>query len=158
MGCYSKENRREVPGGGHQNREDDIMRRRNGSTRSQRGMAALEMAIILPVLAALFFVLVEGSNAIRTYSLMTEVSREAARLVLREGNADNVSTLVQSLTQGQLSSQNLTTNVTTNTQAKTVTVEVQYGYTSLMGSDSMLQSFNNDQPYVLLARTTMPLP
>lgn len=134
------------------------MRRRNGRTRFQRGMAALEMALILPVLAALFFVLVEGGNAIRTYSLMTEVSREAARLVLREGNANNVTTLVQSLTQGQLSGQNLSTRVTTNTQAKTVTVEVQYGYTSLMGNDTVLQSFNNDQPYVLLARTTMPLP
>lgn len=140
------------------NREDDTMRRRNGRTRFQRGMAALEMALILPVLAALFFVLVEGGNAIRTYSLMTEVSREAARLVLREGNANNVTTLVQSLTQGQLSGQNLSTRVTTNTQAKTVTVEVQYGYTSLMGNDTVLQSFNNDQPYVLLARTTMPLP
>jgi Flp pilus assembly protein TadG len=121
-------------------------------------MAAVEFALILPVLAALFFLILEGANAIRTYSIISEASREAARLVLREGSTTNVEFLVQSLTAAQLPAANLNTNVTVNSEQKTVTVEVDYDYQSMLGSQSMVETFNSGQPYVLLARTTMPLP
>ncbi|MES9994865.1 TadE/TadG family type IV pilus assembly protein [Desulfovibrio aminophilus] len=134
------------------------MRKRHARRRGQRGMAAVEFALILPVLAALFFLILEGANAIRTYSIISEASREAARLVLREGSTTNVEFLVQSLTAAQLPAANLNTNVTVNSEQKTVTVEVDYDYQSMLGSQAMVETFNSGQPYVLLARTTMPLP
>jgi Flp pilus assembly protein TadG len=116
------------------------------------------MALILPMLAAIFFLLLEGAYAMRTYSLLSEASREAARLVLREGLTADVDTLVQSLTAAQLPGANLNTNVTTNTAQGTVTVEVNYDYETLFGENLLTTALNDNQPYVLLARTTMPMP
>lgn len=133
------------------------MRTQKNTDRRQRGLAALELALILPLLMGIFFLLVEGANAMRTYSLLSEASREAARLVLREGTTADVNTLVQSLTAEQLPGSTVNATVTTNTAQGTVTVEVNYDYETMFGS-STLTALNNNEPYVLLARTTMPLP
>lgn len=77
--------------------------------------------------------------------------------MLREWLTADVKTLVQSLTAAQLPGANLDTNVTTNTEQGTVTVDVNYDYETLFGANA-LTALNNNQPYVLLARTTMPLP
>jgi Flp pilus assembly protein TadG len=138
-------------------KRDNGMRNRTDRDHKQRGLAALEMALILPLLAAIFFLLLEGAYAMRTYSLISEASREAARLVLREGTTADVDTLVHSLTAAQLPGATLNTSVTTNTTQGTVTVEVNYDYETLFGA-SALTALNNNQTYVLLARTTMPLP
>lgn len=42
------------------------MRNRTDRDHKQRGLAALEMALVLPLLAAIFFLLLEGAYAMRT--------------------------------------------------------------------------------------------
>ncbi|WP_245588362.1 TadE/TadG family type IV pilus assembly protein [Desulfocurvus vexinensis] len=123
----------------------------------RRGVAALEVALLLPVLAGLLFLLVEGGAVLRAYSAISEASRAAARQVIVSGNAsaEAASALVRSLAP-DLASAGLTTTVTTDPTGSTVTVEVSYAY----------QSFFRDNPtglgheplLTLVAHTSMPVP
>ncbi len=125
---------------------------------SQKGMAAVEMALILPLVAALLFVLVEGSSALRTYSSLQDASREGARLVLREGPGADVQTLVQALFP-DLAPASLSAKSVVDSTAHTVTVEVSYVYTPFSGSSgSGAQDAFGNTPYTFVSSTTLPLP
>jgi Flp pilus assembly protein TadG len=123
-------------------------------------MAAVEFALLLPVMALLILLMVEGGNAMHTYSSLVEASREGARRVLMEGEDTDVEALVAAVV-ADLDPERLTTNVTTDPDAKTVTVEVSYVYElfgSKSGQDNSEGLFGNDEPLTFVAQTTMPLP
>lgn len=126
--------------------------------RSEGGLAAVEFALILPVLTALLFLLLEGGYAIKTYATLLEASREGARLVLRDGEAADVQALVRSLTR-DMAGEDIASTVTADPVNRTVTVEVSYEYRSFCGENSYFQTLNGESdPYVFKAQTTMPLP
>lgn len=57
--------------------------------RSQRGQAAVEFVIVLPILLVLLFALIEFASAWRKYQLITNISREGVRLaVVNRTNPD----------------------------------------------------------------------
>lgn len=124
---------------------------------SRQGLAAVEFALILPVMALLMLLLVEGASAMHTYSSLVEASREGARHVLMEdGDIAGVESLVNALV-ADLDAGELTTNVVTDPVANTVTVEVSYDYSPFGSSDS--EGFlGNNEPIQFVAQTTMPLP
>lgn len=125
---------------------------------NRRGIAAVEFALMLPVMALLFMLLVEGANTMHTYSALVEASREGARHVLMQGDDANVEALVEALV-ADLDAQDLSTSVTTDPIANTVTVAVAYDYTpfSSTGSGGSIPGEENDS-IKLVAQTTMPLP
>ncbi|ABB39164.1 TadE family protein [Oleidesulfovibrio alaskensis G20] len=125
-------------------------------TRDERGLAAIEVALLVPVLAALLYVLVEGGNTIRTYSALTEASRSAARHVVLTGETDNLDAFVRSLVTS-LDPQALSTNVSAAEQGAMVTVQVRYGYKSVFTSN-IITGEANEPLYTLTAQTSMPLP
>lgn len=126
----------------------------------RRGMAAVEFALLLPVMALLILLMVEGGNAMHTYSSLVEASREGARHVLMEGDTADVEALVAAVV-ADLDPGKLSTNVTTDPDANTVTVEVSYVY-ELFGSKSGTGDseglFGKDEALTFVAQTTMPLP
>lgn len=122
---------------------------------SRQGLAAVELALFLPVMALLFFLLVEGTNAMHTYSNLVEASREGARLALMDGTPSDIEALVQAVTV-ELGIENLTTSVTTDAGSNTVTVEVTYDYQPF--GENGLKALWGDHSMQLAAQTTMPLP
>ena len=102
--------------------------------REQKGLASLEMALIVPVIAALLYVLVEGGNTIRTYTALVEASRAAARQVVLTGNDSTAQDFVRSMST-ILAPQGLTATVTRDNANHKVTVEVRYGYRSIFNSN-----------------------
>jgi len=128
------------------------MRRRD---ESRNGIAVVEFALILPVLALLFFVLVEGAHAMQAYSNLVEASREGARLALMEGPSSDIDSLVRAVTQ-ELDSDALTTLVTTDSGNTSVTVEVSYAYQPFI--ENALELLTGNPSLQIVAQTTMPLP
>nr|WP_321259177.1 TadE/TadG family type IV pilus assembly protein [uncultured Pseudodesulfovibrio sp.] len=130
----------------------------NHKDTKRQGLAAVELALMLPVLALLLMLLVEGANAIHTYSSLIEASREGARHVLLEGSDADVEALVAALVT-DIDSADLNTNVTTDTVSQTVTVEVSYKY-ELFGNASSTTPIgeSNDNSFQFVAQTTMPMP
>ncbi|MGE4299912.1 MAG: TadE/TadG family type IV pilus assembly protein [Desulfovibrionaceae bacterium] len=131
------------------------MRQRNES-QGERGMAAVEFALVLPALMMLLFLIVEGAGALHTRMQLVESSREVARLVLRDGADANVSGLAASLAE-PLSGTPPTVSVNIDGDAQTITVQVDYAYQSIFGDGSLLAMLGSE-PYQLSARTIMPLP
>lgn len=127
--------------------------RRNDNSR--RGLAAVEFALILPVMALLFFLVVEGANAMHAYSNLVEASREGARLALMDGATSDIEALVQAVTQ-ELDDESLQTSVITDAGTNTVTVEVTYAYQPF--GENALKALTGDNSLQLVAQTTMPLP
>lgn len=125
-------------------------------TGKQKGMAAVEIALVLPLLAGLLFCLVEGGKAIRTYAAISEIGREAARMVVREGPGADVAALVTALSV-DLSASDIDTNVAVDEENNIVTVEVSYEYPSFFGDVSF---FGETYPETVAftATTSMPLP
>ncbi|MBF0480415.1 MAG: pilus assembly protein [Desulfovibrionaceae bacterium] len=124
--------------------------------KGQRGIAALEVALALPFLVSMIMVLIEVSNMLYTYQSVEDASREGARAYVRDGNSANISNIINS-TMNKLPATSLNTTVTTNAAAKTVTVEVQYGYSSFFSANQLLSSFHSG-PVTLQSTTTMSLP
>lgn len=123
----------------------------------RQGLAAVEFALLVPVVAFLGLLLLEGGNAMHTYSSLVEASREGARHVLMEGETSDVAALVEALVT-DLDPEALSTNVTTDPVANTVTVEVSYAY-QIFGSQNGQRLFGEeDDPLRFVAQTTMPLP
>lgn len=123
----------------------------------RKGMAATEFALLLPVLGLLVLLMVEGSNAMHTYSALVEASREGARHVLMQGDEADVDALVNALV-ADLDRNALTTDVVTDANAKTVTVKVAYNYKPF-GSSGEEGIFGDDNDHIqFVAQTTMPLP
>ncbi len=130
------------------------MRKRDNS---RQGIAAVEFALMLPVMALLLLLLVEGANAMHTYSALVEASREGARHVLMQGDDANVDALIAALV-ADLDQQDISTAVTTDAVANTVTVAVSYNYQPFAsnGNEGMFGDDNDSIQFV--AQTTMPLP
>lgn len=124
---------------------------------SRRGLAAVEFALMLPVLALMLLLLVEGANAMHTYSALVEASREGARHVLMEGDDANVAALVSALI-ADLDANDLATNVVTDPVANTVTVQVSYNYQPFGSSGDEGMLGDNNDAIQFVAQTTMPLP
>ncbi|EPR44153.1 TadE family protein [Desulfovibrio sp. X2] len=133
----------------------ELIRRLIRGRESERGVMAVEFALVLPMLVLLFGLMVEGANAVRVYATLVDASREAARTILRDGNSTEAPAVVKALT-ADLSGNSPTTSVTTDSATNTVTVEVQYAYQSFYGADGLLNSLIASAP-VFKARTTMPL-
>ena len=124
---------------------------------TQRGIAATEFAVFLPVFVLMVLLTVEGANALRTYMTLHEASREGARLVLSEnGETAHVEQLVRTIT-ADLPGGEPTTAVSINSGQETVTVEVKYEYLGFFSTGSLVESLAQDA-LVLSARTVMPLP
>jgi len=119
-------------------------------------MAAVEIALVLPLLAMLLYCLVEGGNAIRTYAAISEIGREAARMVVREGPDADVAALVAALSV-DLSASDMDTSVAVDEENSIVTVEVSYEYPSFFSNVSF---FGETYPetFTFTASTSMPLP
>lgn len=122
---------------------------------AQRGMVAAEFALIMPMLLMLFILLVEAGNALKVYYTLSEASRDAARLVLSQGDAKNVEQLVRSITTS-LPKTSLKSVVDKDDKNKRVTVELIYDYQTLVCED-VLAALGWSLP-TFRARTTMPLP
>lgn len=122
-------------------------------TTSRRGLAAVEFALMLPVMALLLFLLAEGASAMHAYSDIVEASREGARLALMDGAPSDIEALVESVT-NNLNFDHLTTEVITNSD--TVTVEVSYDYQPF--GENAFEMLTGDKSLQLIAQTTMPLP
>ena len=125
------------------------------NTTSRKGIAAVEFAIMLPVMAIMLFMLVEGANAMHAYSNLVEASREGARLALMDGETSEIQALVEAIT-NELDTEALTTSVTTDAGANIVTVEVSYDYQPI-GGDT-LEMLTGEESLILKAQTSMPLP
>lgn len=124
--------------------------------RSERGSMSAEFALLLPLLVLLMALLIEGSNVVHAYASLVEASREGARSVLRDGDINSVSRIVQALT-ADLPGGPVTASVSNDAAGNTVTVEVGYAYQSFTGPDA-LTAILGPGPFVITARTTMPLP
>ncbi|QGY38842.1 pilus assembly protein [Pseudodesulfovibrio cashew] len=123
--------------------------------KSRKGLAAVEFALMLPAVALLFLLLVEGANAMHAYSNLVEASREGARLALMDGETSDIEALVKAVTD-ELDPQFLSTSVSTDAGQNTVTVEVAYDYQPF-GEDA-LEMLTGQQTLQIVAQTTMPLP
>ncbi len=126
------------------------------TSKRQYGMATIEVALIMPLLAALLYVLVEGGNTIRVYSALSEASRAAARQVVMTGDEAGVQDIVRSLVT-IIPAQNVTARLIRDNAKGMVTVEVSYGYRSLFTANPA-SGDPHDALYTLTARTSMPLP
>jgi len=128
------------------------MRKRDNT---RQGLAAVEFALMLPVMALLLFMLAEGASAMHAYSNLVEASREGARLALMDGAPSEIEALVEAVTT-ELDIDALTTSVITDAGSNTVTVEVSYDYQPF--GENALKMLTGDQSLQLIAQTTMPLP
>lgn len=131
------------------------MRRSNAS---KKGIAAAEMGLVLPFVALLLFLLMEGGNAMHAYSSLVEASREGARIVLLQGeNGVDVEALVRSLVP-DLPAEDISVLVEADQDSKTVTVLASYEYQPMIGGRDALEMLYGGDPLVIRAGTTMPLP
>lgn len=123
---------------------------------NQKGMAAVEIAALMPVFMLLLIFGIEGGNAVHTYACMSEAGREAARLVVNKGETGEVDALVNVLTQ-DLSAKQVGTHVVMDKDNKIVTVEVNYEYECLFANVLAFQDESGDSLH-FSATTSMPLP
>ncbi|BCS89615.1 TadE/TadG family type IV pilus assembly protein [Pseudodesulfovibrio sediminis] len=123
----------------------------------RRGLAAVEFALLMPIMLLLIMLLAEGATAMHTYSSLVEASREGARHVIMEGDSANVEALIAALI-NDLDTQDITTNVVTDPVANTVTVEVSYDYQPFGSNDGAGILGGENDSIQLVAQTTMPLP
>lgn len=134
----------------------DMNTRRAGMRKwdkSKQGLAAVEFAMLLPILVLLLFFLVEGANAMHTYSSLVEASREGARLVLLNGETAEVKNMIESLS-SDLDTEFLTTAVKLGSD--TVTVEVYYDYEPV--NENIYEMLTGKKRSKFAASTTMPMP
>ncbi|WP_147819685.1 TadE/TadG family type IV pilus assembly protein [Salidesulfovibrio onnuriiensis] len=125
---------------------------------SRKGIAATELALMLPLIVLLLFVLVEASTAMHTYTSLQEASREGARMVLLQGEDADVVGLVKAIIT-EIPDDAVNTVVTTDQTQKTVTVTVSCEYVPFKGgSDGTSIITGETDTYTLQASTTMPIP
>ena len=103
--------------------------------RGQRGAALLETAITLPMILLVSVSIFEFGRAYQTWQVLTNASREGARLAVIEGSTDtNVKARVNEyLTGGGLASQpdsniQITRNVTLTASGKGTQVQLNYPF------------------------------
>lgn len=123
---------------------------------ARQGLAALEAALLLPVLTLALVLLVEGGTALMTYSSLAEASRTVARMVVQDGDPEAAAAVAPSLLP-ELDQASLVTDVTMDSDNNIVTVEVRYAYPSLFAT---LSGYGGPQSETLslAATASMPLP
>lgn len=132
--------------------------RHNKDTSSRKGIAAMEMALMLPLIVLLLFVLAEASIAMHTYTSLQEASREGARMVLLQGEGADVDGLVKTIIT-EIPDDKVITSVVTDTGQRTVTVTVSCDYIPFKGGTDGSSIITGEQnAYTLQASTTMPIP
>lgn len=123
---------------------------------SERGIAAAEIGLFLPVLIFLLFILVEGTSAFRTYTQLVEASREGARIAVHEGDAVLVpavlATVLRDIPGGTYESRTVIDEAN-----ETVSVQVTYEYHANLLTDEILEAIGNG-PFLMRSETVMPLP
>ncbi|NJB67263.1 Flp pilus assembly protein TadG [Desulfobaculum xiamenense] len=120
----------------------------------ERGMAAVEIALLLPILAVLVYCVVEGGNLLSAYTDVRECSRQAARMIASEHAPQDATALARALAP-DLDPEHLTATVIRDTSTDKVTVEVNYVYhTHFKALPSFVSSAAS--AYTLVARTSMP--
>jgi Flp pilus assembly protein TadG len=124
--------------------------------KNQKGMAAVELAALMPIFILLLFFGIEGSNAVHTHACMSEAGREAARLIVNKGDDSEVNALVSVLT-ADLSAKDIGTNVIMDKDNKIVTVEVNYEYECLFANVLAFQD-EDGNALQFSSKTSMPLP
>ncbi|MFQ5912356.1 MAG: TadE/TadG family type IV pilus assembly protein [Nitrospinota bacterium] len=120
-------------------RHRPLSRARNGhAARATRGQALVEFALTLPLLLLLLLGVVEFARAYFTYHLITNATREGARIGIITGKSG---TDVNNAVQNRLSSGGLTatptitvTGVDGASAGDLTTVAVSYPFQSLSGS------------------------
>lgn len=124
--------------------------------RSQRGNAAIELSIMLPLITMMLFAVIEGGNALRTYNILHEATREGARHMLNHNDPVAAQSLTKKIVES-LPYQPSWYYFNVDNVKKTVKVKVEYEYHSFFLDDAYLQALNSG-PLLLSAQTTMPLP
>jgi len=136
---------------------------RSAGPQQQKGAAAVEFALILPILLLVFFGIVELSLALYDKAIITNASREGARagIVLSSPKMTEaqIRDVVLTYTNGALLSLGASTAPTVTVVQSTpssfpsnLSVTVSYTYAGL-GLGSMLSALG--QPIVLSSRTVM---
>lgn len=137
--------------------------KRSAGLRRQKGAAAVEFALILPILLLVFFGIVELSLALYDKAVLTNASREGARagIVLSSPPVTDtqISAVVQTYTQGALLSLRAAQTPTvavarsaTDEFPSVLNVTVSYPYPGLV-LGKLLSAV--DQPMLLSSSTTM---
>lgn len=126
---------------------------------TQTGRALIELALTLPIFLILLLGVAEVGNAINAYLTVFDASREAARLVVRDGPAAaaDAELLVFTLTD-RLGPSNVQAVVDTQPSPAgggIVTAEVRYDYQFIFNNVPFIQQIV-PQPFVLRASTVMP--
>jgi Flp pilus assembly protein TadG len=129
---------------------------------STKGVAALEFAVVLPLLLLLAFGLTEFGLLMYNQQVLTNASREGARAGIVQStpsiSAATIATVVQNYAAGHLvtfgSRQSPTVEVGATCAAfgQDLAVMVQYDYTFLVAPKFMARALN---PLTLTARTVM---
>lgn len=122
---------------------------------SERGLAALEAGLLMPVLAAILFLLVEGATIISTYSSLYEASHVAARQILLTEDDTNINEIVAALLPS-LNADNLSTTVSYEDSEETVTVEISYAYQPIFNGSPLGTAL--DTTITLATSASMPMP
>jgi len=131
-------------------------------SQSERGAAAVEFALLLPLLLSLFLGVVDLGLAVYTQSVLANASREGARagvvLALNRPTSQAISAVVQNYLSNSLGAVNKFGLLTFTPPApcvdanSTLTVQMSYSFKGFaMGA--VADAFN--QPLVLAAHTTM---
>jgi Flp pilus assembly protein TadG len=125
--------------------------------RSDKGQAVVEMALILPILLMLLFGIVEFGRIFNTYMIVTDLSREGARLGAVGDNDATIHTSVDSFATGSgLNSANITVTITptaAGTRARGTSVQVQVSYPVDIIAP-VIGTVIGD-PYIVTSQTTM---
>jgi Flp pilus assembly protein TadG len=124
----------------------------------QRGVAAVEMSLVLPVMLLLFFATAEFGRALYQYNALTKMTRDATRYIIANPEFDSTNVVSVSeqtenaakslLVYGELSGTtellpNLAaTSVAVSTSGQFITVTVSYPWQPIWGDS--LPAFVND--------------
>ncbi len=124
--------------------------------KDQRGQSIVELALILPVLLILFMGVIEFGRIFHNYLIITNASREGARIAILGKSDQEINNRISSVSFG-LSEENLQTQITPSPeQRKTgilTTVEVRYNLSLLF---PLFSSICPD-PLTLTSKTTMQI-
>ena len=127
-----------------------------GGRRARRGTALLELALVMPILAALLLGVLDFGRMYAEQLTVTAAAREGARDAMHDSSDSNVRTIVITELNGAVSIANPSTDITISpstvaarTAAGQVTVTVNYTHSFLFG---LIRNGN----LALAASATMP--
>ncbi len=102
--------------------------RPTGRQRRERGQAALEFVLVLPLVLIMLFLVAEGTMMLQTWLTLEHASREGARFAAVGNTQTDVINRTVDRSGGLLTSSNVTVTNAKGTPGTTVTVRVSYTY------------------------------